>query len=375
MGDRFLLPIPDLTVPRDWQVGQVLICPSTRADELLADHPPMRTEGDQIADRLVEVMNSAPSIAVVPASSIDAAVDIVRVALDALRLLQLSMTVTRVTSFGLPGDILEAQIPYVSQAAGTSTLGGIFRGMSRGWTFGESALTTWQSSEAFQFLSQALANPTQSLAAGKAVAGLTFFGRAAREHNPDLKLFGPVAALEAWLLNRMSRAQANRFARYVTWFGCGDDESRCGRGRAMCPYLWLDPEHHGTRIKALESLGRDEVLGTWTCTEWLRCRDWYTWRSNVAHGVPNEVTREDADEAEYWITHNLALPILDWLSRHSADPVGDLERTIAAVTPPPSALALNQVLDAGTRPLVPPGYEMSGDGEGRRTQNPRRRTT
>lgn len=261
------------------------------------------------------------------------AADEVRTSLDALILLQHARRTTDTTSFGLPGDLYQSVIEYIAVWE-RSAPGGRFRGDTFGWTFASDAVQDWKTTPAFQFLARALTDPTADEGARRAVLGARLFARASREHRADLKMLGLTAALEAWLLRRHSGAQTLRLAQHVAWFGCGrHDGDLCGRSRSLRPYLHLSPDskRDRDRLNVLRTLGNTYV--PWRCSEWHRVRDWYDSRSGAAHGDPTVATTDEAGDAEYWIAHYLAEPILEWLATHSADPVGDLEAFPSSARP------------------------------------------
>jgi hypothetical protein len=351
--DRYLIPVEGLKVPRPWAVGRVTLHPGSTGEELIRNTPPFEVKDDVIRAHVLEILGSAneSSIAEVPGGDIDSAIDEVRAALDALRLFQLSRLERTSATFGLPGDLYRSRIEYVSVWK-NSAPGGRFRGEAIGWEFNQDSYDDWCGSTGFQFLSASLADPSKSEGARRAAVGAQLLARAAREHRPDLKMLGVASALEAWLLRRQPGAQTLRLARHVTWFGCGRrDNSLCGRDRPICPYLHLSPDvgQDHKRLKVLRDLG--DAYVTWRCSEWHRVMDWYDARSGAAHGDPTAV---DTKHAEFWVTHYLMEPILDWLREHPDDPVGDLEATLAAIDDPEGWQAMVDALDAPTPPAAPP---------------------
>jgi hypothetical protein len=202
-----------------------------------------------------------------------------------------------------------------------------------GWTFDQLALDDWNASDAFQYLSASLRDPTGTEGSERAVRGALLVDRASLEHGPDLKMIGYASALEAWLLPIAAGSETMRLARHVSWFGCGAlDGSLCGRARPICPYLHLSPDRDRGRLKRLRVLG--EMHPAWRCSEWHRVMDWYETRSDAAHGRPNLVDPESARQAEYWIPHVLLEPILLWLRDHPSDPVGELIAQLDAIDDP-----------------------------------------
>lgn len=355
--DRFLIPVDGLKVPRSWAVGRAFLHPGADARSLVYESPPFNSSGDVIQNRVFEILDGARDSSVAEVrgvKTIDDAVDAVRASLDTLRLFQLARRTTRSAAFGLPGDLHRSRLDYVA-AWDRSAHGFRFFGDAAGWTFTHESFDDWATSSGFQFLSNALQDPSASDAARRAGIGAQLFSRAALEHRSDLKMLGIVAALEAWLLTRKPGAQTLRLARHVAWFGCGRHANDlCGRDRPICPYLHLKPGIglDRSRLETLRELGNAHVA--WRCAEWHRVMDWYDARSGAAHGDPTAVDPKEADQAEYWVAHYLAEPILDWLRTHPDDPVGELAKELDRVRQPEGWRQMTAALDVPSPPERPP---------------------
>jgi hypothetical protein len=356
--ERHLIPIEGLKVPCAWRVGRVTLHPGSSGEELLREAPPFETEKYSVRDEVESIIASArdSAIADVPGrGDIDAALDDVRSSLDVLRLFQASRSYTQTTVFGLPGDIYRSKIDYVSVWLKGSAPGWSYRGDHVGWTFTAELYDDWVSSSAFQFLDASLRDPSATESAQRAVIGAQLLARAVVEHRPDLKMLSVASALEAWLLERQAGPQTLRLARYASWFGCGQhNNDLCGRDRPICPYLHLSPndKRDRERLRTLRELGGTNVR--WRCSEWHRLMDWYDARSDAAHGAPVAVDTRFASSAEYWATHYLMEPILDWLREHPGDPVGDLETEVNAIADPDGWQAMLVALDSPRPPSEPP---------------------
>jgi hypothetical protein len=356
---RLLVPVPSLGVPEPWRVGRVIFHPGSDAGALIESTPPFRLrDGSTVADLVDEVLGSAAEGCIAELDDVlvvDEAINTIRTALDALRLLQMSSSITKVTSFGLPGELFQSHVDYVV------TRDYAFpswrrRGEYLGWRFDAAAIQRWSSEPAFRFLDQALVDPRASDAARRAVLGTQLYSRAAVEHRLDVKMLGLIAALESWLVDRHAGGvQTLRLAQHVSWFACGDaDGECCGRGRPTCPYLRLDPDskHDRRRLSALRELGNTSAL--WRCSEWHRIMDWYDSRSGAAHGDIEGVDPEHPDRADFAIARYLALPILEWLASHRESPVGDLKRAMRALPEPARWKEMLSTLDAPDPQSVPP---------------------
>lgn len=345
-------------MPKVWEVGRATIHPGADAGALIDAAPPFDSKDDFVRTRVEAVLATVGegSIAQVRgAADIDDAIGAVTASLDGLRVFQLARRASRTSMFGLPGHLFRSRVDYVAVWK-RSAHGGRFVGHHSGWEFTEAAMEDWASSDGFRFLGEALKDPQASEGARRASIGAQLLGRAALETRADLKMLGIVSALEAWLLRREQTAQTMRLARHVSWFGCGRDANDlCGRDRPICPYLHLDPtvRKNRDRLKILRKLGKEHIA--WECTDWHRIMSWYDTRSGAVHGGdPTAVRAEEADEAEYWVSHHLAGPILDWLYTHREDPIGDLEAELDAVGEPDCWAHMIAALDAPTPPTTPP---------------------
>ena len=358
--DRLLIPIEGLSFAEYWSVGRVIFHPGECIEALMLDAPPPSVNGEAFSQKLMDETVAAAKAGCVAevaltAGGIDDALDAVRSALDVLRLWQRSRVMVRPTAFGLPDETRWARITYLVVGS-RNAVGWTFKGEPIGWTFAHEELDSFSTSEAFQFLSAALADDSPSEGVCRAILGAQLLARACTEHRPDLKMLGVVTALEAWLLRRDRHSQTYRLARAGAWFGCGlQDQNLCGRHRPICPYLHLSPDKgkDRKRLCVLRDLGN--TYPQWRCSEWHQVVDWYDTHSDTAHGGdPTDVAKEDASEAEFWVTHYLMRPILEWLLTHPDDPVGGLENTLKAIADPGGWKAMLDALDAPDPPESPP---------------------
>ncbi|HEX2322304.1 MAG TPA: hypothetical protein VHJ18_25260 [Streptosporangiaceae bacterium] len=172
--------------------------------------------------------------------------------------------------------------------------------------------------------------------ARRALLGVQLLSQAILEYRPAFKILNLVIALESMLLERNHGPQTLRLLRRATYFTCGRAyDSMCGRDRAACQFLALDPAIRGDR-QQLDWLRRLAEMGPpWRCSEWLSYAHWYDLRSSVAHGDDEPVTAEEASQAEYWIFMWAVEPLLQWLVEHPGNPVEELDQALAALEPVP----------------------------------------
>lgn len=104
----------------------------------------------------------------------------------------------------------------------------------------------------------------------RALIGIQLLSQALVEQRGTFKMVELVGALEAWLLPRRAAGQTFRLARAIAYFGCGGgDDDLCGRSRATCPYVELNPDISAERSK-LKRLRIKGAIPPWRCSEWHR---------------------------------------------------------------------------------------------------------
>jgi hypothetical protein len=319
--------------------------------ERLFGHQHIGDIASQIADELEH-----GTVAVIDAADIDAALHLVTLATDLLRVFQrVRYSTYRTTMFGLPGQLYQSNVRYLT-AGDVRGPGFHCRGEVLGWTFGDQVRTAWLSSPAFTSVA-ALVGGDDPLDEGhrRALLGVQLLSQAILEHRPPFKILNLVIALESMLLERLNEPQMLRLLRRVTSFTCGrPDGSLCGRDRPACQLLALDPRSKTDRqqLDKLRKLAERDVR--WGCSEWFKYCEWYGWRSSIAHGDDTPVTAEDVSKAEYWILRWTAEPVLLWLVEHPVAPLAELDEALADLEPVPDWQ--NPIPDPD--PYEPGSYEL-----------------
>jgi hypothetical protein len=331
----YLVPIEGLTLVEPWHVGTVRLHTSASLDSLvtstathLLDHKVI----GKVSRETVEEM-SRGTVAQVDAADIDAAIDLVAVATDILRVFQrIQRNTYKTTMFGLPGQLYRSTVRYLTLGE-KGGIGFRNRGEALGWTFDEEAHAAWNSSPTFTSLAS-LVGATGPFDDGlrRALIGVQLLSRAILEHRPAFKILNLVIGLESMLLERLPQSQGFRLARRASYFTCGRwNNSLCGRDRPSCQCLALDPGREKDRrsLKRVQRLA--EIDTRWRCAEWLDYLCWYDLRSSVAHGDDAAVDERAVSSAEYWIMRWTAEPVLLWLLEHPNKPLVALDDAIAAL--------------------------------------------
>jgi hypothetical protein len=331
-----LLPIEGLVVPSLWRVGPVLLHSIESFSTLLEQEPRPVLEGyNEHLGIAVESFDRCTA-AQVDADDLDEAFELVSMAVDLLLVFkEIRHGMTETTTFGMPGHVQRQLFSYF--LLDPLRTGWRKTGHRPGWTFTADAVTRFNESATFQFIADNIGCKSSSDGARRAQFGVQLFAQGIRERRPALTLVSHIAGLEAMIMPASSTSQTFRLARHVAFFGCGrHDGDLCGRTRDVCPYLAIDPSDGDRARRKLKRLEERARLGPpWLCSEWLRVIDWYKDRSGIVHGEFLNLDRKRVQSDQYWVLHNLAEPILDWLCEHPEDPIGELLAALAALPEPP----------------------------------------
>ena len=328
---QFFVPIQALTVEFTMDVGPVQVRPAvevlTELRGKLSPAPYLEPFEEVIDEQ------AAGAIASVVASDLDIAVDLVVQAVDVLRVFQhMRYGTDHLPHFGIAGDVGHGTLAY-AQVGERSGHGFSHRGQFLGWTFNDPQ--AWEEAAVVRAVAAGIGLTDQSEGHRRALVGLQLLSQAVIEQRPALKMVELVSALEAWLLPREKGGQTYRLARAVSFFNCGRHAGDlCGRTRDTCPYLELDPRDRDNlkRLKALRDRGSTPP---WLCSEWHRVVDWYDVRSDIVHGAGPIIRMKEVSNAVFWVYRYLAEPVLEWLTTHHQDPIGDLDRGLAALPAAP----------------------------------------
>ena len=335
----FLLPVEGLTITEPWELGPITLHPGADLESLLG-RPAEKLFNHKIAGpvyRLTfdEIAKSA--VAQVNGSDIDAALDLVNVAIDLLRIFQKTKhNMSETTMFGLPGQIYRSKIQYLT-AGEDGGMGWRYKGESLAFTFDSQSHAEWVNSRIFPALASFIGR-SEGKADGprRAILGVQLMSQAVLEHRPAFKMLNLIVGLESMLLERQTQSQGFRLARRASYFTCIlATNSMCGRDRPTCQSLALNPDDNSSRRALVRLRALAEGDTRWRCSEWLNYLNWYDLRSSVAHGNDSLIDQEKASSAEYWILSWAMVPVLSWLMDHPDYPLESLDEAIAALPPVP----------------------------------------
>lgn len=332
----YLLPVAGLTITGTWQLGAVTLMDPDAARRLISDHPsrlsphPLSRIG---VDDFAEGLEWAS--AHVSATSTAEAIDLIRSAVELLRVFQQSQSRWETTHFGLPGELQDAGLDYLVLGE-TSGVGWTFEGHHQGWTFTPDQVELFPTLPGFVFAAAAIGSDRPSEGQRRALLASRLASQAILEPRSSLKIVYSVVAAEAMLLERANSGQSLLLARRCVFFLCGDHEGAlCGRDRPTCPALAHDPTTSAgrRRLKAFQERGLRDVR--WKCSEWHHVLDWYSARSDVLHGGTWETEKADADKALFWLVTRLVPAALAWFAEHPLEPIAELDAAIKALPAPP----------------------------------------
>jgi hypothetical protein len=236
----FLLPVEGLTITCPWEIGRVQLYPGAQLRSLLGDNAQAMLGHKVIGDvttKFVEELEQG-TVARVEATDIDAALDLLTLATDLLRVFLKKGAQFRTTMFGLPGQMYRSQIRYVTDGAEAGP-GIRNRGEAVGVTFDDARNAAWLNSPTFTTLASLVGtdHPLDERPR-RALLGVQLLSQAVLEHRPAFKMLNLVIALESMLLERDPGTQTLRFLRRATYFTSGRAiDSLCGRDRPPCQFL------------------------------------------------------------------------------------------------------------------------------------------
>lgn len=113
----FLVPIEGLTLIEPWQVGPIRLHTAASLDPLLASTATRLLDHEIVGKVYREIVGEMAqgTVAQVDAPDIDAALDLVTVATDILRVFQkIQNNLSGTTMFGLPGQLYRSRVRYLT---------------------------------------------------------------------------------------------------------------------------------------------------------------------------------------------------------------------------------------------------------------------
>lgn len=325
---RYLVPVVDLVLTCEWQVGPVRFLPRGMTHALIAAQRRQNREAgmpDWYNERLDQGLAAEMDqsvVAEVTCGEPREAYSHVADALAVLRLLQhqrVPTVDTDLQTFGLPGQVAKWHVNFIDLLAGPGE--GFFRGgAAPGWAFGEDDYRAFESDAGLQFLSRALAKRQRSPIEQRGILGARLLSTSTLEQDPDQKLLAAVMALEVLIGDDRRGPKKFRLARRQAFLACSvPQNSMCGRDRASCPYLGLDPDIKADADRLDELRSRAERDVRVRCSEYLRMIELYDARNRTIHDGTVGADLKTVRSSLYAIYRWLIPRVYDWYAAHPAD--------------------------------------------------------
>jgi hypothetical protein len=186
---QLMFEIENLGLPSPLKVGRTRFLPTSAAQAELRHRAGGAAENRVLEQQVGGVVEGGRS------TCIDDALETVRMSVAVLRLFVAGRRFGRHTHFGLPGEVRHGFVKYLSVDSAVGA-GFCAWGNHPGFDFEEVEAQEFRDSAEFQFVSDAIRNPSPSDAERRARTGAWIFGRAVLEPDPDLKEQQCIAALE-----------------------------------------------------------------------------------------------------------------------------------------------------------------------------------
>lgn len=345
----FVFPVTGLYIEGLWSIGPVQLRPGGRGEAPPAEFPFDPDDVDPSKD-LRRAVLEADTTADVTAANAGEALDLLRRALDVLRVFSkvATSTVRTIGQFGLPGELNSGVVPYVTMP--TREFGFHHIGHFIGLELSAELREQWSKSEEFQFVASTLGRDNLSDGERRGVRAVALLGQSLRsERDTTLQYALTVFALDT-LLGAGPRIKGGTYAvaRRAIYFSCGHATGDpCGRGRDTCLNLALDPAGGRQNVKKLNGL-RDSDDTWWLCTEWQQLVGWFDHRAAYVHRGEDERPTERGFAPDYWVYASLLTPILAWFRAHPDEPILALDAALNGLPEAPDWSA--RAAEQGHRP-------------------------
>ena len=336
---RYLLPVRDLTLTREWMVGRVRFLPPGATRPLIAECRGGSDRRfpewyDKRIDEGVANRFDESTVAEVFCAEPEAAYEHVADALAVLRLLQHQLSPmidTDWQTFGLPGQVAQWHIEFLNLTNGAAD--GFLRGGAQpGWAFSDDDHSAFHADSGLQFLSHALAKDDRTRLERRAVLAARLLSTSTLEQDPDQKLLAAVMAVEVLLGDDDSGPEKFRLARRHAFLTClVHTRDMCGRDRPSCRYLALDPGNSAQRQEITALVDRAQSDVRIRCTMYLEVIGLYDARSRAVHEGTAGADLEAVAKALYPVYRWMVPQALRWYAACVGDDLESLDEEIARV--------------------------------------------
>jgi|ERR1700722_963021 len=336
-GRRYLLPISNLTLTREWEVGCVRFLPkgATRSHVAATESPDVNwpTAFEEHRENVIARFDDSTA-AEVDCAEPREAYERVSDALAVLRLLQHTQDPrvdTDWQTFGLPGQVSQWTVEYIDLTTGPRI--GFFRGGALpGWAFSDDDYDAFQADEGLQFLSRALASDDRTRLEQRAILAARLLSTSTLEPDPDQKLLAAMTAVEVLLGGDAGGPKKFRLAQRHAFLTClipaGD---MCGRDRKSCHYLALDLDIRVQRDELIALIERARSDPRVRCTMYLDMIDLYNARNRAVHDGTAGSDLDAIKETLYPVFRWMVPQALRWYAAHNDGGLQQINDEIAHV--------------------------------------------
>jgi hypothetical protein len=336
---QLLLPIPNLTLNQQWDVGHVRFHPVGVAASLIdasqADGPPDPPDWYQSrVSSMAAELNRWTVADTAVAEDVEHAMPIVAGAVAILRAIQhmeCPMADIRHQTFGLPGQVTSELIGYF-QLTGGATPCWRRVGALAGWTFSDDNYSRWTSDPAYRFLNDALLQqeafrtPSQR----RALTAIELLSNSWLSWQPDVSFLNAVMALEV-LLGEDTRIKKYVIARRVSYFTCGwPGEVYADGTRLACTLMSLPLNSNGTNLELGQLVSGMRAGSIRPCSQFLDVLDLYEARNKIVHEGKLGLSSQQEKHATWFISARLLYRVLTWFATNPHADLTELDIEIAA---------------------------------------------
>ena len=323
----YLFAVPHLELSDEWIVGEVELHPAGATTQLVDAERALRKWGRNEYDNTLDTREVAEldrgSVVLVHSTDPRVAYKLASDALGVLRLLAASRhprVNTEWQTFGLEGELLEVSVPYIDLDAGPG--GGWFHeGAAPGWAFNHQDRVAFEDNRGLQFLANTVTrmSPHDSGLRRRLQLGIRLLNNSFLEYDADRKLLSLVTSLEVLLGESKWQGKKFGIARRAAYLSCSiPQNSMCGRDRASCPYLALDPSGKvPAQLKDLVQRSKTDTNAL--CSFYRHIFDLYEWRNDVVHEGTSGRSFDDVKHASWRVNRWLIPPLLEWCADHPED--------------------------------------------------------
>jgi hypothetical protein len=243
------------------------------------------------------------------------------------------MVSTEQQTFGLPSQVMPWRVKYIDLDTGPGF--GFFRGgPAPFWTFLAEDLEALDRHDGFSWLASAYARSKseEDVLPARMMLGARLLNSAILDfESPDRKLLSIVTALEVMLGDPKWQNKGLGIARRAAYLSCSVPMgSMCGRDRAACHYLALDPNPKLPQA-LIDLLDQADSRSGGLCSAYLNVRSLHQRRNAAIHDGRAGLSMSDVRSEGWKVMNWLVSSLLTWCSAHPGADLSALDQDIEQV--------------------------------------------